>query len=601
VVGATAIATRLVAPATLWADTARQAIASTLYVQNWELANSAVDYLAEDNAASPLQHYWSLSIEEQFYLVWPLLVGLCAWWARRRGHRGRGLVLGAVAAVFAGSLAFSIWYTGVEPSAAYFVTPTRMWELALGGVVASIPAASQLGLPGSLRSGLAWLGVTAVVVSGFTFSAETPFPSYTALLPVAGVALVIWAGTDAKHSPTTLLRWRPIQWVGDASYSVYLWHWPLVVLLPYVSGGPLGIIDQTVIVVATLTLAGLTKVHVEDRFRHGRRGAPLWHSYRIAVAGMALLVAAGAAQLAEVSSITSAAEQQLASATTRADDCLGAAALARGPEVCPPDPAAELLPAPAFAKTDKSNAYPDKCWSNEPFTTRPTCTYGNGPTKVALVGNSHAGHWLPALEVLAKQLGWTTTTFLVSRCSASDARLVFHTEEKSKTCHDWGQWAKEQTRGKKYDLVITSERQSVPVVGHTLDNTGPAAVAGHTSFLKDWAKGRTNILVFKDPTFPGRTIRNIPDCLAEHLGEPAACSVPRGKWIVDDPLVTAARELNLSDVEVASFDDLVCAPTRCHGVNGSVVTYFDASHLTATYAKTMAPYMLALISTALKH
>lgn len=252
-----------------------------------------------------------------------------------------------------------------------------------------------------------------------------------------------------------------------------------------------------------------------------------------------------------------------------------------------------------MAASDKSNAYEDECWSNAPFTDHRTCTYGDGPIQVALVGNSHAGHWLPALQVLAERNGWTITTYLVSRCAATDARQVFDTEQKADNCLARGAWAKQQTKGKKFDLVITSERQSVGIEGFTRSRSAPAAVAGYESYLRDWAKGGTHILVFKDPTFPGRTIPNVPDCLAQHQTDQDACSAPRDKWIIDDPLVAAVRNIDLPGVEAVSFDDLVCAPTRCRGSNGSVVTYFDASHLTATYARSMAPYMTKPIEAAL--
>lgn len=601
VLAVTAVATRLVAPVTQWASTAKEIIASALYVQNWVLAASSVDYLAADNAASPVQHYWSLSVEEQFYLIWPLLVLAAFWFASKRMLSGKAVMRVAIIGVFAISLIISVAATAAEPASAYFITPTRMWELAAGGLAATFGsiAASKCGEAVAVPA--AWLGIAAIVFTGLKYTSGTPFPGYTALLPVAGAALVIIAGSDHKASPTQILRLRPIQWLGDVSYSVYLWHWPLVVLVPFVSGGELGQLDKAAIAASTLVLAALSKKYVEDRFRRPGPKATLATAYKFAAAGMALIVVAGSMQIAAVQHRTDAAKQQLVSAVSDGDPCLGAAALVKGPKVCPVNNHSEMLPDPALAKTDKSDAYPDGCWSNSPYSDHKTCTYGSGPVQVALVGNSHAGHWLPALQVLAAQKGWTITTFLVSQCAPSNGRQTFDTPEKTQNCYDWGQWARARTQGKRFDLVITSERQSVPVVGHSLASSGPAAVRGYESYLQTWAHGGTNILILKDPTFPGKTVHNVPDCLAENPQNHAACSGSRKDWIVKDPLVEAAKKVNLPQVNYLNFDNLICAPDRCRGINGKVITYFDGSHLTATYARTMAPYMAAPIERVLDH
>ena len=592
----TAVATRLVAPSTQWAGTAKEIIASAFYVENWMLASSSVDYLAEGEAPSPVQHYWSLSIEEQFYLLWPLLMLLAFCIADRSRLRSTTVARTVIGGMVVVSLAVSVWQTVASPASAYFITPTRMWELAVGGLVATTTSLASSSRLRALAAPLAWAGLVAVVAAGVTYTAETPFPGYTALLPVLGTAAVIWAGTQSAASPTGLLRARPVQWLGDVSYSVYLWHWPLVVLLPYVSGGRLGILDQLTIVAVTLALAGLTKTYIEDRYRHPRPGARLRRSYVAAAAGMALIAAVGSAQIAESNHRADEAAGQLASALEGNDPCLGAGALYRGPQECPVDPAAELVPAVELAGDDKSDAYEDGCFTNGPYEDRNSCTYGSGETRVALVGNSHAGHWLPALQVLAEKNDWTITTFLVSSCAVSDARQAFAVESTSDACLEYGQWVQEQTSGDRFDLVITSERQAVAVAGETLATSKPKAVAGYVSYLRRWAEDGTKVLVIKDPTFPGI---DIPDCLAENPDDHASCSAPRAEWIIDDPLVAAVAEVDSPLVTSVSFDDLVCGPTTCGGAIGGVVAYFDNSHLSATYVTTMAPFMEKPILTAL--
>jgi hypothetical protein len=207
---------------------------------------------------------------------------------------------------------------------------------------------------------------------------------------------------------------------------------------------------------------------------------------------------------------------------------------------------------------------------------------------VALVGNSHAGHWLPTLQKLAERNDWTISTFLVSRCNPTDAPLELDTQEKTDNCLAYGDWVMEQTKGDKFDLVITSERQSVPVQGETWETTEAPAVAGYKSYLSRWAEADTNVVVIKDPLFPGGSI---PDCLAENPGNPGACAGTPEDWYWMDPLEEAAKELSLPNIKTVNMDQYFCEDGVCHAAIGSVVTFFDGSHITATYAKTLAPYL----------
>ncbi|MFC6344189.1 acyltransferase family protein, partial [Nocardioides hankookensis] len=299
----TLVATRLVAPVTQWDVTARQSAAAATYWVNWLLASDSVDYLAAAAAPSPVQHFWSLSVEEQFYLGWPVLVlllGQLAVITRVAGSlpRLRLLVLAGLGLVVALSLAWSVHLTDTDPARAYFVTTTRIWELGLGGLVAGFVVLREppgRRLPPPVAAGAAWLGVAAIVTSGVAYSGATPFPGWQALVPVGGTALVLGAAAGTQiWSPGRILALPPLQWLGDISYSVYLWHWPLIVLVPGVSGDHLGALDKTAIVVATLVLAALTKRYVEDAFRTPAWSRRLARTYVLGAAAMAVVLAASA-------------------------------------------------------------------------------------------------------------------------------------------------------------------------------------------------------------------------------------------------------------------------------------------------------------------
>jgi peptidoglycan/LPS O-acetylase OafA/YrhL len=593
VLGVSAVATRIVAPSSRWEDAAGQIIASALYVQNWTLAASSVDYLAAENAASPVQHFWSLSVEEQFYLVWPILFFAAFYLAARFGWDRRVSARVLVAGVFALSLAYSIYATAVTPASAYFVTPTRMWELAAGGLVATFAASHTTRGARVWRPLIAWAGIAAIVVAGALYTGGTPFPGYTALLPVAGTAAVIWADVQRRYSPTLLFRQPPVRVLGDLSYSVYLWHWPLLVLLPYVSGGSLSLLDKCFILAATLVLSWLTKKFVEDRFRFAPRNQKLKSTFLAALAGMAVVVLLGVGQMAEVRHRTDVSAEQVAALSQDGNKCFGAAALANPEAGCSAEPSGPVTPAPEAAINDKADAYPDNCLAMEPaFKDRPKCTYGSGPIRVALVGNSHAAHWLPALQKLADERGWTITTYLASACNATDAKLKFSTPKAGAGCAEWGKWALKETSGAAYDLVVASERVARPVQGVPGGAANlAAATAGYENYLRKWASAGTRVLVLKDTPNPQASTGSVPDCLSLHEPDYAACSGTVGQWHQPDPLAEATSNLKLPGITTANLDRYFCSGGRCPGVIGNVVVYFDGHHMTSTYARTLAPYL----------
>lgn len=298
--------------------TARQVVASALLVQNWELAHASVDYLAPSRPPTAVQHFWSLSLEEQFYLAWPallLLVALGSWrWSVRRSSA----TLGVVTAITLGSFAYCVYATATDPAQAYFVTPTRLWELSLGGVVALAPALAGRWKPALSTAGLALCVASVALVDG------NGFPGLKALVPTLGAAAVLWAGTDGEpRTPAAaMLSRRPVQAIGDASYSLYLWHWPLIVLTPLILGRDLTSLLRLAILGLAVALAFGTYRFVEQPTQRVRlrRGA--------VYATAAALVLSGC--LGGVAVVDHAANRVAASQRGQTDldaTCLGAQAI----------------------------------------------------------------------------------------------------------------------------------------------------------------------------------------------------------------------------------------------------------------------------------
>lgn len=606
----TLIATRLFAPDTQWATTARDVKAAALYFVNWHLASDSVDYLAAEAAASPVQHFWSLSVEEQFYFVWPLLIIVLFALAMAVRQGGRVVVFAGLSVVVAASLAYSIYETAASPASAYFVTPTRVWELGVGGLlaVAVMKRADHSGEPsrsGSTsvvaRAVISWLGLGAICWAAFAYDGSTAFPGWRALLPVLGTAAVIGARPSrAALSPGRPLAWSPVQWLGNVSYSLYLWHWPLIVLVPYIAfgdDGALGRGGKAVVIVVSLVLAGLTKRYVEDRFRTPRWGRPLVKPFALAALAMALVVSAASAQTAEVHHREQQANTALKQALSGGSQpCFGAAAIAAKAGACQAATASgTLVPTPLQAAQDKSDAYASVSGKKDCFSYKPSfkvvkCTFGDlaSKTNVVLVGNSHAGEWLPAIEKVAATKHWKITTYMASECAFSLIPQQFDTTEHSQDCLKWSQKVTSLVASGGFDLVVMVNRVSVPAAGYSMAASYAQYEKGYQAILQRFSRSHLRVAGIRDTPAPGTSI---PDCLAAHPNDYAACNGRRDKWLPPEPLFTAIDQVGDPHITKIDMTDYLCRDDACPAAIGTVPVYFDGSHLTATYATTLAPYL----------
>ncbi|QTX05259.1 acyltransferase family protein [Agromyces archimandritae] len=586
----TLLGTAIFAPTTLWQSTGLQSVFAGLYIENWFLAGQSVDYLAADAPPTPVQHYWSLSIEEQFYLVWPVLFFLVWMLVRARPRRAIGIVLSLVVGA---SLLASVVGVVVDPAASYFVTWTRAWELGAGGLLAfAAPwlAERMRARPGAAAL-LAWAGFLVILASAVLITPAMPFPGWIALAPVAGTLMVIAASDPAgRRSPAPIARLRGVQTLGDISYSVYLWHWPAVVLVPYALGREMNWFDKAIAIAVVVLLSLATKRWIEDRFR-GRKplGTPLRRSYIAMVAIMAVVAASGLSLAGVAAAEERRTAAQIQQGLDAELDCFGAAAMRDAG--CEPA-GDELYTSPVFAAGDKPAAYEDDCWVLGDLSGWKTCHYGSDDpeaTRVALVGNSHAGHWLPALQQLADEENWSITTYLISVCYTVEVPIGMPTAEQRENCGEWNARAIDEIAAGGYDLIVTSNRTSMPLAGMSYEETQSAARTPYRDVLAQWAASDTPVLVMRDTPVP--QVTTVPDCVAAADDALDACESTMASIPVD-PMADAVEELGSPDVEVLDLTHRFCADGVCRSIIGGVIAYFDQNHMTETFAATLAPDIL---------
>jgi hypothetical protein len=507
-------------------------------------------------------------------------------------------VAGVVLAVLAASLAWSGHLTRVDPAAAYYVTPTRMWELALGGAVALAAAVfPAVRVPNRFGGPLAVLGLGGVLLAVVTFDGATPFPGTWALLPTLGTALVIVAQPSSRSWPGRLLGTRPAQVLGDVSYSTYLWHWPLIVLVPFAIGRRLTWYELGAVAATSVALAAATKRWVEDPVRRSPR---LIRSPR-ATTGLLVIcttsgVLAGLALLGWAAVQESRASERAEEAATRFPDCFGAAAVLSGSD-CTAHTGL-LWTAPVTAAADKPRLYADGCWNEQPYESRVTCSYGpdDADVRVALVGNSHAGSWFPPLEAIAARRGWQVTTFVASVCYPVDAPLSFDDPASTEGCRDWNAWVRDQVTAGGYDLVVMSARTDQLLVDVPRDEQDAVAQRAYARTLDALTTAGLAVLVMRDtPSFPS----SVPDCVATSPQGGADCDQPRDTVIEADPLAAAATADRTGQVRVLDPNDILCSADACHAVVGGTIVYFDHGHLTATFSTTLAPFVGPALDEAL--
>ncbi|WP_406144517.1 acyltransferase family protein [Streptomyces sp. NBC_01012] len=572
------------------AEYAGDALAGALYTVNLRLAAAGTDYLAQNSPPSPFQHFWSLAVEEQFYLVWPLLL-LLAWRIARGRRRPVAVLLGALCL---GSFAASVLVTHSSPSWAYFGSVTRAWELGAGAFLA-LGARRLERLPAALAATMSWLGLACLALAAVRYDDGTPFPGHHALLPVAGAALVLAGGcARAPYGAGWLLGRRPLVWLGGLSYGWYLWHWPLLVIVPSALGsadGTAGVPLALGLSAAALGLAWLTLRLVENpvRFQRALRTRPR----RALVLGAALsagttalsLTAAAVPPTIEVGGPAPALTRAVQDAPTPQSRL--AALLAASPTALP----SNLTPPLTQVKSSRSAVYRDGCHVDYAATGIRPCVYGDRTSSrtVVLFGDSHAAQWFPALQRLATVRGWKLVSLTKASCKAADVTIISGHEPYT-ACDTWRSRAMARIKDLHPDLVVVSSSDAG-------DPYRPAAdplrqwTTGFEHTFRDLGSSGGRVATLLDTPWPeGDPV----DCAARNSLQLRACANHLPEAVHDASRGAAVRAAaSATGTAVIDPTPWLCAPRTglCPVVVGDTAVYRDESHLSEAYAAALAPVL----------
>lgn len=545
----TAIASYFLLPAYRLEMIGQDIAAAAMIYSNFHFANNAIDYLEMGAPPSPVLHYWSLSIEEQFYIALPMLL-----WALSRigGGRRVDLAVATVSAVAAVSFVLGLIALERSQPEAFFATQNRIWQLAAGVMVGWIVARHRRPLPPQLNSAIQLLAITLLLWSVFALDASTGYPGLAALAPTVGTSLILVSLFWGRRTIINRgLSSRAGRWIGDRSYSIYLWHWPFITI------GTASVPDckwmPWLAAASSIMMASAVYKYIEDPIRRTVNLAP-----RLALPAAATAVAAiaGAALL-----------------------------LVRAPL---PVDAASRASAIAAARNDLGGAYETNCHLGLEAVDHPSCVFGDsaGTKSVLLFGDSHAAQWFDPLQMAAEEQGWRFTSRTKTSCPSSDVTIWYPGKSAIySSCSVWRAEVMEEIKANPPDAIVLANFSNYR--GWIAEDGKPAAARRAAELWRDGLRqllsdipDSTKIWVVRDNP---RMATNYRDCLS-YTDD---CSRPRSEAL--DRLVDDAEMIGAIGRHVGLIDltDQFCNSYVCPAIIEGQIVYRNDHHITSSFAKSL--------------
>ncbi len=514
-------------PASTRSSLGRDVMAGALYVGNYLFAWWQNDYQNLGATPSPVIHFWSLAVEEQFYLFWPMFI----FFLLKRGRRETLLVW--VASITAMSFFVSLYMTTKYPIWAFYSLPSRAWELGAGALILLAPVRK---VSGHLLVGLSFAGLA---FSAIVFNSNTAFPGTAALLPVLSVTLIMYAVHVAAKIPSlarALLQSRVSQWLGAVSYPMYLWHWPVLVLPVAILGRPLNLLEKLAAIALTIVLSGLTHRYVEERFRRG--------SYKPAkVYISAILATMVSVSLGVGIYSASATSINITSGSNSTSFSL-----------------AQITQKPAI--------YADGCQVDKGVTISGPCEYGDRSSSKTwvLFGDSHAAQWFPTLNAIAKARTTKLIVLTKSSCPSVSLDLPDRGAFKNAPCRTWRSNSIDRINAIHPEIVFVSSFSHY-IAPKGVPNTILWWRAGETSLKSRLLPSRSRVLSISDTPLPNS---DIPICLSSKKASQCfALPSPVTSWRPSSDVINPKAWFCTSE---------------CPSVIDGIVAYRDTTHMSVQFA-----------------
>lgn len=566
-------------------------IPSFLYYENIQLQFDSVDYFADPNP-SIYQHYWSLSVEEQFYLIWPIVL-LLTW----RSFKSVGKLRAGVVAATAASFGYGLYLTFTNPAAAYFNSFSRAWEFGVGAILATLVFKKEL--PFAKTISLA--GLALIAASMLLIDQTSHFPGYLALVPALGTVLVI--ASNANGWLRNVYSFKPFQFLGDISYSLYLWHWPVVVILTYWLAKHPGNLQLVIALGVAVLLSWLTKRFIEDPIRFNQKLAAGKSSLTFKWLGASLVaiiaVAAfgGSYNTGVIAQRQAELQKQL---TDNAAYCLGAESLQNLGRSCEPVPEKLRIP------TDYqlvSQIFPEiqdlKCRADTFEKVVRVCEFGNknSDVEVALVGDSHAAPWFSAIRSVVLKNNWHLVTYYKSACALAPGQRTDTAPGKAASCEWWNRQVMKKLEASKTDIVIVGYAEGtlnlVQKPGETRLQTQTASLAQMLGNLESTGK---TVIAIRDTPVPGF---KLAECLTESSSSPSNCNLKKSEVLKPVDAMELATQQH-PNVILADFTEYFCVKEICPALIGGIYLYRDDDHVLSVYADTLTPVWSDLMARAIE-
>lgn len=578
-------------------------IATAGFASNLLFAHRGADYLQSSFPPSPLQHYWSLAVEEQFYVVWPALVfAVCLGVSGASRLKARARVGIASGIVAVASFVACMTLMNTSQSWAFFAPHTRAFELALGALLAVLPSASGR-VAASVASGLSWAGLGGIIVSVATFSETTRFPGPWALVPVVSTVCVIAGGTSTAWAPVSVLRFAPFQWLGSRSYSAYLWHWPILIIAEPALGRELSVVDGLVCTAVGLGLSELSFRFVENPVRRnisirGLRAAALATALVALLGGSAVLarnnppsITLGPDATTPVLTTTTIAGTTTTVPVAPEMPRLGSPLQAISDAALATGLPGNLTPSLQAAVSDQPVIYDNGCHVRfTPTKPKAGCSFGDktSPVVVGLYGDSHAAQWFPSFEKVAVKRNWKLNVYTKAGCPP--AELQVYNKVLGRVYPECKKW-----RAKVLDAMVADGVKFAFVIHF---DRLLSATTRKPMWQKEWregiqrtmdelrARGITPVLV-EDTPYPGQ---QIPACLSRNYTNVHECSptVTNG-YRVD--MFEMMNDFDAAGEHVVWVRNWFCTANLCPTIVGNLLVYRDDNHMTVTYAEFLAPLL----------